>query len=121
MSEYKMVDDRKRWRAACEQIGADHVRHILTAQPARSLDEVVFDVVQVPPYPTRRFLQEWLVDRENTIFRLSTPMIMTIIAALGALLLIWFAYDAFIYQLPSAPISGPVSLGQQGSAPGQPP
>jgi hypothetical protein len=48
----------ERWREALEKKGLDVVRHQLDLRPGRP-DEVLYNIVDEPPYPDRAFCEDW--------------------------------------------------------------
>jgi len=66
------MDDRTEtvWRKALGERGKDWVMAQLHTRPGRP-DDVVFDVVFQPPYPTRAFCQIWCGEQDNRLFRMS--------------------------------------------------
>jgi hypothetical protein len=96
-------DDRERWRHALERMGVDQVRQILRERPDRPLDEPFPNLLPDPPFPTRGFAQDWLLEQENRIIRLSKSTIFIIIAAIMVVLMGWFASSSFQNALPQPP------------------
>src|SRR5579863_5583466 len=66
------MDDRTEtaWRKALGVRGKDWVMAELRMRPGRP-EDVVFDVVFEPPYPTRAFCLSWCGEQDNRIIRLS--------------------------------------------------
>jgi hypothetical protein len=58
------------WRKALRERGTEWVMAQLRTRPGRP-EDVVFDVVFEPPYPTRGFCQSWCGEQDNRIFRFS--------------------------------------------------
>jgi hypothetical protein len=58
------------WRKALRERGSEWVMAELRTRPGRP-EDVVFDVVFEPPYPTRGFCLTWCAEQDNRIFRLS--------------------------------------------------
>ncbi len=58
------------WRKALMTRGKEWVTSELRSRPGRA-DDVLFDVVFEPPYPTRSFCEQWCAEQDNKIFHLS--------------------------------------------------
>ncbi len=100
---YRLKDDRERWRAALEQMGLPQVRRTLMDRPDRPPEETFHDLTPVPPFPTRRFVQEWVIERENRIFRLTRSVVFTIAVLMFCLLFVYFAQTAWKTSVPQPP------------------
>ena len=103
MSDYKVKDDRTRWRAALERMGLDQVRANLKERPDRPLDDPFHDLVATPPFPTRGFVQQWLIDRENQIFRLSKSVVLICATAVLFLLFLYLLRMTWFTTVPQPP------------------
>src|SRR5579875_3231183 len=100
---YRLKDDRERWRAALETMGLSQVRRTLMERPDRSPDETFHDLTPIPPFPTRRFVQDWVIERENRLFRFTRPVVFTIAVLMVCLLFVYFAQIAWQTSVPRAP------------------
>lgn len=100
---YRLKDDRERWRAALERMGLDQVRQTLLDRPDRPPEETFHDLTPLPPYPTRRFVQDWVIERENQIFRVSRRFVTTAVGLLLFVLFVYFALMGWQTAVPPAP------------------
>jgi len=56
--------DESRWRAALKILGADTVRATLDfGHVGREIGEPVVGIVDLPPYPSRGFVEAWLEEK----------------------------------------------------------
>jgi hypothetical protein len=102
MSGFKIQDDAQRWRQALDRMGVDFARETLRQRPHASRDERFNDLVPDPPYPTRGFVEDWVLEQENRVFRLSRSTIYIILAAVAVLILGWFATSSLQGVLPQS-------------------
>ena len=98
-------DDRERWRSALNRMGVDQVRQTLRERPDRPRDEVFPNLFPDPPFPTRGFVQDWLLEQENRLIRVSPSTIAIVVAALMVMLLSFFAASTFENSFPQLPVS----------------
>jgi hypothetical protein len=106
----KTQDDSKRWKQGLERIGVDQVRQMLRERPDRPRDEIFPNIFPDPPFPTRGFAQDWVLEQENRIFRLSKSMVLVIVAAVVVVLMAWFAASSLNNVLPQPPVNPPPAL-----------
>ncbi len=97
-----MASEADVWRTALQARGRDWVLSELNTRPGQP-DDLLYDVVFEPPYPTREFCQRWCVEDDNTFLRLSTSTK----AALCALVLFILFAAMGIHSLTSTGGPGP--------------
>jgi hypothetical protein len=97
------LPDERRWSNALDGLDPHTVRVKLDPMSVgRALDTPIDGIVDVPPYPTRRFIEDWLKSRENAARRIETSRfwIILVIATISAVAAIVAAYYAVF---PSSP------------------
>jgi len=74
-----MANDTVAWRNALQAKGRDWVLAELRTRPGQPQD-ILYDVVHEPPFPTREFCQRWCVEDDNKILRVAGSTKAAIIA-----------------------------------------
>lgn len=80
-----LVGNAGRWRDAMERMGKAGVEVEMRRRPGPPTD-VVLDIGDEAPYPTRAFCEQWCTEQDNILFRFSPRM--GIILTLCVLLLV---------------------------------
>jgi hypothetical protein len=78
------------WRDALRAKGKEWVASELRTRPGRP-DDVLFDVVFEPPFPTRAFCEQWCAEQDNRIFRMSWQSYAAIAALVLFIICFWQA------------------------------
>jgi hypothetical protein len=79
------VDDEQRWREAMQKMGKPAVEAELQRRPG-SPDDLIYDIVYSPPFPTREFCWQWCIETDNTLFRFSKHSVMVLSAVIVLLI-----------------------------------
>jgi hypothetical protein len=111
-----MASEADVWRTALQAKGRDWVLAELETRPGRP-DDVVYDVVFEPPFPTREFCQRWCVEDDNRFLHVATS---TKAALCVLVMLILFAAMG-IHSLSSSGPQKPGSSTHATSSWGTPP
>jgi hypothetical protein len=71
--------DVQRWRDALQRMGKDAVRAELQRRSG-SPDDLMYDIVYTPPFPTRDFCWRWCAQEDNKLFSFSRHTIIILFA-----------------------------------------
>jgi hypothetical protein len=87
-------EDEKRWRTALEAIGASNVKVLLNHIDPLHPEAEMVSVGDRPPWPRRKFVENWRREQEAANQRKETRrfywiLTWTIVAALAAIIAAW--------------------------------
>jgi hypothetical protein len=99
-----LVGNAGRWRDAMGRMGKVGVEVELRRRPGRPTD-VVLDIGNEPPYPTREFCQQWCAEQDNILFRFSPRMGIILILFAVVIISLLHAVSG-IGNAPVGPMSG---------------
>lgn len=101
-----MANETVAWRNALQAKGRDWVLTELRTRPGQPQD-ILYDVVHEPPFPTREFCQRWCVEDDNKILRVAGSTKAAIIAVPFLLLFLAMAVHGWHGAVTAQSSRGP--------------